>query len=303
MRKSRPQRRAQRLRIGVPAGWGRSRPSPPAPPPPMGRPGSPCRGMGRPGGGRAAAAQDGGAAAGPGDGGAGRGLRECGGRRGQLGPRTPQPSPGRPHAPRTRPSERRRRADVGAGARTSGAGRGRRGGPLGSAQRGRHLLRDHQADPRPGAQVLPLPPMLPGGPGAGLGQGAPRPRARPRAVGTPPLGWVFRSLGRVSLQQALQTRSRVHFCPPGWPLQPQEELPSPFSPSSGTLRHPSAPRPLLSSSFQAPSTCTHGSPLSTPLTFAAPPEDPHLLISARVFPQAPVQPPLLVPDAFRTGSG
>lgn len=119
----------------------------------------------------------------------------------------------------------------------------------------------------------------------------------------PPLGWVFWSLGRVCLQQAMQTRSRVHFCPPGWHLRPQEELPSPFSPSSGTLRHSSAPRPLPSNSFQAPSTCTHGSPLSTPLTFAAPPEDPHLLISARVFPLAPVQPPLLVPDAFRTGSG
>ncbi|KAL6084773.1 hypothetical protein STEG23_037755, partial [Scotinomys teguina] len=62
----------------------------------MGRPGSPCRGMGRPGGGRAAAAQDGGTAAGPGDGGARRGWRECGGRRGQLGPRTPSPRPAGP---------------------------------------------------------------------------------------------------------------------------------------------------------------------------------------------------------------
>lgn len=149
----------------------------------MGRPGSPCREMGRPGGARAAAAaaaQDGGAAAGPGDGWAGRGWRERAGRRGRPGPRAPQPSPRWPHAPRARPPARRRSAAAGARSRTARAGRGRRRSPLGPTERGRHLLRDHQTDPRPGAQVFPLPPLLPGGPGAGLGQGAPRPRARPR---------------------------------------------------------------------------------------------------------------------------
>lgn len=183
-----PRGRRGACAVGVSASWGRFRPFPPAPPPPMGWPGSPCRGMGRPGGARAAAAQDGGTAAGPGNGGAGRGWRECGGRWGRLGPRTSQPSPCRPYTPRTWAPARRRRAATGARARTSGANGGRRGGPLGPAQRGRYLLRDHQADPRPGAQVLPLPPVLPGGPGAGLGQGAPRPRARPRASG-PILGW------------------------------------------------------------------------------------------------------------------
>lgn len=156
----------------------------PAPPPPMGRPGSPCREMGRPGGARAAAAavaQDGGAAAGPGDGRAGRGWRERAGRQCRLWPRTPQPSPRRPHAPRARPTTCRRAASR-AGSWTARAGRGRWRGPLGPAERGRHLLRDHQTDPRPGAQVFSLPPLLPGGPGAGLGQGAPRPRARPRPL-------------------------------------------------------------------------------------------------------------------------
>ncbi|PNJ87726.1 KCTD2 isoform 6 [Pongo abelii] len=59
----------------------------------------------------------------------------------------------------------------GAGSRTTRADRGRRRGPLGQTERGRHLLRDHQTDLRPGAQVIPLPPLLPGGPGAGLRQG------------------------------------------------------------------------------------------------------------------------------------
>lgn len=152
----------------------------------MGRPGSPCREMGRPGGARAvaaAAAQDGGAATGPGGGRAGRGWWEWAGRRGRPGPRTSQPSPRWPrwpHVPRPQPPARRRRAAARAGSRTARSGRGRRRGPLGPAERGRHLLRDHPTDPGPGAQVFPLPPLLPGGPGAGLGQGAPRPRARPR---------------------------------------------------------------------------------------------------------------------------
>ena len=65
------------------------------------------------------------------------------------------------------PATAGRRAAAGAGSRAAGADRGRWRGPLGPAERGRHLLRDHQADPRPEAQVFSLPPLLPGGSGAG----------------------------------------------------------------------------------------------------------------------------------------
>ncbi|TKC42177.1 hypothetical protein EI555_014120, partial [Monodon monoceros] len=65
------------------------------------------------------------------------------------------PSPRWPDAPRARPPAHRRRAAAGAGSRTARAGRGRWSRPLGPAERGRHLLRDHQVDPRPGAQEDP----------------------------------------------------------------------------------------------------------------------------------------------------
>lgn len=237
----------------------------PAPPPPMGWPGSPCRGMGRPGGARAAAAQDGGTAAGPGNGGAGRGWRECGGRWGRLGPRTPQSSPCGPCTPRTRPPVRRRRAATGARARTSGADGGRRGSPLGPAQRGRYLLRDHQTDPRPGAQVLPLPPVLPGGPGAGLGQGAPRPRARPRVLG-PILGWC---------SDLWDTFPSSGSCKPG--------LQSSFCPrvSTGHLRmssHPCSP-PIFRHTPASPSHPALFSAAPSWSCLPAPPGAPFVLLS------------------------
>ena len=270
----------------------------------MGRPGSPCQEMGRPGGARAAAAaaaaQDGGAATGPGDGGAGRGWWEWAGRRGWPGSWAPQPSPCWPHAPRARPPAHRRRAAAGAGSRTSRAGRGRWRRPLGPAERGRHLLRDHQADPRPGAQVFSLPPLLPGGPGAGLGQGVPRPRARPRP--SDPL--VPPRLVPRFLQHA------SHWRAPRAGTPSSSSFPARLTPGA-ILPHPQAHAGFLSDATlrsqrlfpHTVPTFTHENPLHTPSPYSSLHFSSQPLRSACVFPGLLVSPSPPVPDASRTGSG
>lgn len=104
------------------------------------------------------------AGSGAGGDGGGRALRLRHGRGATEGPHA-QPGP-RGGTGAAQPS----RGGSGGGVRR-GAVPARRRLQVGAVERGRHVLREHPADAVPGAQVLPVPSLLPGGARARLRQG------------------------------------------------------------------------------------------------------------------------------------